>query len=54
MPDGSSEMLMVIDQQVIDPARRARGETGTMRRFVHQFHLAGRLDVWSRQLLVRV
>ena len=30
------ETLMVVDQHIIDPARRAKGETGTMLRFVHQ------------------
>ena len=38
LPDGGTEMLMMIDQRVTDPARRARGETGTVRRFVHQIH----------------
>jgi len=36
LPDGSRESLMLIDQHIIDPARRARGETGIMRRFVRQ------------------
>jgi hypothetical protein len=34
--DGSAESLYIFDQQVSDEARRAKGETGTMMRFVHQ------------------
>ena len=36
LPDGSTDTLMLIDQHITDPQRRARGETGVMRRFVHQ------------------
>ena len=36
MADGRRESLMVIDQHITDPARRAAGETGTEVRFVHQ------------------
>ena len=38
LPGGGTEALMVIDQQISDPARRAKGETGTMLRFVHQLY----------------
>jgi hypothetical protein len=41
LPGGGGESLMVIDQRVTDPARRARGETGTMLRYVHQFRTPG-------------
>lgn len=36
LPDGHSETLYLFDQQVIDPARRAAGETTVNIRFVHQ------------------
>jgi len=36
LPDGRTEALLIIDQQVSDPARRARGEVGVDIRFVHQ------------------
>jgi hypothetical protein len=36
-PDRSGESLMVIDQHISDPKRRAAGETGVSLRFVHQF-----------------
>lgn len=36
LPGGTGEHLMVIAQTVINPARRAKGETGTELRFVHQ------------------
>jgi hypothetical protein len=36
LPDRSAESLMVIDQRINDPARRATGETGVSLRFVHQ------------------
>lgn len=41
LPNGGAESLFVIDQHVTDPARRARGETGMMRRFVHQLNRGG-------------
>ncbi|PZU08617.1 hypothetical protein [Sphingomonas sp.] len=37
LPEGGSEALLLFDQRVIDPARRARGETATNWRFVRQF-----------------
>jgi hypothetical protein len=37
--DGSVESLFVIDQHVLDPNRRAEGETGYVVRLVHQFDL---------------
>ena len=37
MEDGSFDTLMVVDQRVKDPKRRAAGETGIMLRLVHQF-----------------
>lgn len=36
LPGGGGEHLMVIDQHVHDPQRRAAGETGQSLRFVHQ------------------
>jgi len=39
LPGGGGETLMVVDQHVIDPARRAKGETAISLRFVHQFRL---------------
>lgn len=39
LPGGGGESLMVVDQQVIDPARRAKGETAISLRFVHQIRL---------------
>lgn len=39
LPGGGSESLMVIDQHITDPARRAKGETGTMLRFVRQIRM---------------
>ena len=39
LPNGGAESLLVIDQTITDPARRAAGETGVERRLVHQ--LAG-------------
>lgn len=36
LPDGRTETLLLYDQSITDPARRAKGETGVMRRFVHQ------------------
>ena len=36
LPDGGSDSLMVFEQTVTDPARRAAGETGTELRLVHQ------------------
>ena len=38
LPGGGSESLLVFDQHVVDPARRAKGETGVNLRFVHQIH----------------
>ena len=40
-PNGDWESLYVIDQHIIDPKRRAAGETGFVVRFVHQFKPAG-------------
>lgn len=37
LADGSFDTLMVIDQRITDPKRRAAGETGISFRFVHQF-----------------
>lgn len=37
LPDRSTESLMVVDQHIANPARRAAGETGYVIRFVHQF-----------------
>ncbi len=37
MRDGGFDTLMVADQHITDPKRRAAGETGIMLRFVHQF-----------------
>lgn len=37
MRDGGFDTLMVADQRITDPKRRAAGETGIMLRFVHQF-----------------
>jgi hypothetical protein len=36
LPDGKTETLFIFDQQVTDPARRARGQIGVDIRFVHQ------------------
>jgi len=36
LPGGTGEQLVVIAQTITDPARRAKGETGTELRFVHQ------------------
>lgn len=36
LPGGTGEQLIVIAQQITDPERRAKGETGTDLRFVHQ------------------
>lgn len=41
LPGGTGEQLMVIDQHITDPDRRARGETGTSLRFVHQIKAGG-------------
>jgi hypothetical protein len=41
LPGGGSESLMVIDQHITDPARRAKGETGVVLRFVHQIMTRG-------------
>jgi hypothetical protein len=35
-PDGGAETLMLVEQRVVDPARRANGETRVSVRFVHQ------------------
>lgn len=40
LPGGTGEQLMVIAQTITDPARRAKGETGTELRFVHQIRAA--------------
>jgi hypothetical protein len=37
LSDGRTESLMVVDQQIANPKRRAAGETGVVLRFVHQF-----------------
>ena len=39
LPGGGGELLMLIDQHVIDPSRRAKGETGVDVRMVHQIRL---------------
>jgi len=39
LPGGTSESLMVFDQHIKDPARRAKGETAVSLRFVHQIRL---------------
>ena len=39
LPDQTAESLFVIDQHITDPKRRAAGETGISRRFVHQIAL---------------
>jgi len=36
LPDGGTEALLAIEQRVVDPARRAKGETRVSVRFVHQ------------------
>lgn len=36
LPGGAGEQLMVIDQHITNPERRAKGETGAVLRFVHQ------------------
>jgi len=36
LPDGSTEALLMIEQRVSDPARRAKGEARVSVRFVHQ------------------
>lgn len=36
LPDGSTEVLLMIEQRVADPARRENGETRVSVRFVHQ------------------
>ena len=41
MPDGGAETLYLFDQRVIDPARRAAGETAVSIRFVHQIMSPG-------------
>lgn len=41
LPGGGGEHLMVIDQQINDPKRRAAGETGHVLRFVHQLTTKG-------------
>lgn len=38
LPGGSAEALFVFDQHVIDPAKRAAGQTAVNVRFVHQLH----------------
>lgn len=38
LPGGSQESLFVFDQHVIDPAKRAAGQTAINLRFVHQLH----------------
>lgn len=39
LPGGGQESLLVIDQHITDAERRAKGETGTMLRFVHQIRM---------------
>lgn len=39
LPGGGGESLFVFDQHVIDPARRAKGETAVNIRFVHQIRM---------------
>lgn len=41
LPDGSHETLYLFDQRVIDPERRARGETAVDIRFLHQIIAPG-------------
>jgi hypothetical protein len=38
LPGNSTESLLVFDQRVTDPQRRAAGETAVSLRFVHQIH----------------
>jgi hypothetical protein len=38
---GSAEALFVYDQHVVDPAKRAAGQTAINLRFVHQIHTGG-------------
>lgn len=40
LPDGTGEQLMMIDQSITNAERRAKGETGTVLRFVHQIRVA--------------
>lgn len=40
LPTGGGELLMVINQQVVDPSKLAPGTTGTPLRFVHQIKTA--------------
>ena len=40
LPDGSSDSLMVFDQRIKDPARRAKNESAVSLRFVHQLRVA--------------
>lgn len=36
LPERGMESLLIVDQQISDPERRAAGETGVVLRFVHQ------------------
>ncbi len=40
LPDGSGELLIAIDQQIIDSSRLPSGQTATPLRFVHQIKAA--------------
>ena len=40
LPGGTGEQLMVIGQHITNAERRAKGETGTVLRFVHQIRAA--------------